>query len=124
VQHAFTLPLPLHSRITSRFGSTVHVGSGHSLEELASFTRARVKDGKSTSGASETRFDNVVVTTNPSRVLTIEIRRAVGDAEFRSQMAITDVTPAPVNSAESDADRWRKAGLTPDGKLLDPKHMQ
>jgi hypothetical protein len=121
-ERAYTLPL--HSAIKARFPGSVHVASSHSQEELSNFTRARVKDGKSSSGASETRFENVTVKADPTRVLTIEIRTAPISGEYRSQMVVSDVTPVPVDSSETDADRWRKAGLTPDGKLLDPKHMQ
>jgi hypothetical protein len=122
-ERAFTLPLPLHSTIKARFTDSVHVASAHTLEELASFTRARVKDGSASSGASETRFENVVAKGDPTRKLTIEIRSAPISGEFRSQMVVSDVTPLPVNPSETDADRWRKAGMTPDGQLLDPKHM-
>jgi hypothetical protein len=121
---AYTLPLPLHCQIRARFPKSVHVGSEYSLEELAGFTRARVKDGRTSAGATETRFDDVVVKTDPSRVLTIEIRTGAGYGPFRTQMVVTDVTPPPAPSGETDADRWKKAGMTPDGKLLNPLQMQ
>jgi hypothetical protein len=123
-ERAFTLPLPLQSSIRARFATSIHVGSTHSREELANFTRARVKEGTSSVGASETRFDNVIATKDPSRRLTIEIRTAGVAGDFRSQMVVSDVTPAPEEPNLSDADRWRKAGMTPDGKLLDPKNRQ
>ena len=121
---AYTLPLPLHCQIRARFPNSIHIGSDNSLEELASFTRARVKDGRTTSGATETRFDDVVVKADPSRVLTIEIRTAPNFGSFRTQMVVTDVTPPPAPSGETDVDRWRRAGMTPDGKLLNPQQMQ
>lgn len=123
-ERAFTLPLPLHSTIKARFPGSIHVGSPLSHEELSNFVRLRVKDGKTSSGASETRFENVVVTKDSTRTLVIEIRKAVIVGEYRSQMVVNDVTPPPPEPGLSDADRWKKAGMTPDGKLLDPKHMQ
>jgi hypothetical protein len=122
--HAYTLPLPLRSQILASFINSIDVGSEYSVEDVASFTRARVKDGRITAGANETRFDNVVVKSDPSRVLTIEILTAPPSGRFRSEMLIRDVTPPPLVPGENDADRWRKAGLTPDGKLLDPRRMQ
>jgi hypothetical protein len=56
--------------------------------------------------------------------LTIEIRNAPRSTAFRTQMVVRDVTPPPVPSGETDEDRWRRAGLRPDGRLLDPKHME
>ena len=64
------------------------------------------------------------MTKDPSKTLTIEVRVAPIAAEYRSQMVISDVTPLPEDPGTTDADRWRKAGMTPDGKPLDPKHLQ
>jgi hypothetical protein len=124
-ERAFTLPLPLHSTVKARFGTSVHVASPHTHEELSNFVRSRVKDGKTSSGASETRFDDVVVSKDTSKTLSIQVRPSpIAGGEYRSQMVISDVTPLPEEPGTTDADRWRKAGMTPDGKLLDPKHMQ
>lgn len=123
-ERAFTLPLPLHSTIKARFPASVHVASPHTQEELANFVKMRVKDGTTTSGASETRFDKVVVAKDPSKLLSIQVRSAPLTGEFKSQLVVTDITPPPEEPGTTDVDRWRKAGLTPDGKLIDPKHME
>jgi hypothetical protein len=123
-ERAFSLPLPLHSTIKARFANSVHVASPYTQEELANFIKTRVKDGKTTSGASETRFDQVVVVKDPSKTLTIQVRPAPIMGEFRSQVVVDDVTPLPEEPGLTDADRWKKAGMSPDGKLLDRKHLQ
>ena len=123
-ERAFTLPLPLHSTVKARFATSIHVASPHTQEELANFIKMRVKDGKTTSGASETRFDQVVVEKEPSKTLTIQVRPAPISGEYRSEIVINDVSGVPEPPGMTDADRWKKAGLTPDGKQLDPKHMQ
>ncbi|HVH47927.1 MAG TPA: hypothetical protein VM925_36585 [Labilithrix sp.] len=123
-ERAFTLPLPLHSTIKASFVGSVHVASPHTQEELSNFVRARVKGGKSSSGATETQFDQVVATKDPSKTLTIQIRTAPIAGEYRSQMVINDVTPIPEEPGMTDTDRWRKAGMTPDGKLIDRKQLQ
>lgn len=122
--HAFTLPLPLHATVKARFAGSVHVASTHTQEELANFVRARVTEGKSSSGTTETRFEKVVVTKDPSRRLTIDIRRPAMAGEYRSQMVIDDVTPVPEEPGLTDEDRWKKAGMTPDGKLIDRNQLQ
>jgi hypothetical protein len=121
---AFTLPLPVDAHVGAHYGPTIHVATSYSLEELASFIRARVKEGQSSAGAVQTRFDNVVAKDDPSRILSIQIERAPATGPYRSHMVVTDVTPLPLDPKETEADRWHNAGLTPDGKLLDPKHMQ
>lgn len=123
-ERAFTLPLPLRSTVKARFGRSVHVASAHTREELARFVRSRVTGGETSSGAVETRFDRVVVTGDPSRTLSIQIRTAPIAGEHRSQMVIDDVTVPPEEPGLTIEDRYRKAGLTPDGKLLDREHLQ
>ncbi|MBX3211955.1 MAG: hypothetical protein KF850_07980 [Labilithrix sp.] len=123
-ERAYTLPLPLHSAVKATFPSSVHVASSHTLEELSNFVRVRVKDGTTSSGATETRFDRVVVVKDPSRTLSIQIRSAPRSGPFRSQMVISDLTRPPEEPGLTDEDRWRKAGMTPDGKLIDRKHLE
>lgn len=123
-ERAYTLPLPLHSEIRARFKDSVHVGVGYSREDVANFIRARVKDGKTTSGAALTRFDNVVVTKDPTKHLTIEVMPAPMTSNFRSQLIISDVTPVPEPPGMTDADRWKQLGLTPEGKPLDPNRLE
>ena len=121
---AFTLPLPLHSTVKARFAGSVHVASSHTQEELANFVRARVTEGKSSSGTTETHFEMVIVTKDPAKRLTIDVRAAPIVGDYRSQMVISDVTPAPEEPGLTDEDRWKKAGMTPDGKLIDRNHLQ
>lgn len=123
-EHAFSLPLPLRSRVKIRFHDNVQIISPHTHEELSNFVRARVKSGKVLVGTTMTTFEDVVVPSEPARHLKIEIRQLSSLDGTRSEMIVRDVTPPPSDPSETDADRWRKVGLTPDGKLLDPKHMQ
>lgn len=123
-ERAFTLPLPLESTVKARFSTSVHVASPHTVEDLANFVRARVKDGTITAGASETDFDRVVAAKDGSKTLAIQIRPAAIADEFKSQMVVSDITAPPEAPGTTDEDRWRKAGMTPDGKLIDPKKLQ
>lgn len=106
-----------------RFPQSVHVTSTLKPEALSNFVRARVKSGRVLVGATTTTFEDVVVPREPKRHITIEIRPGQGDD--RSIMVVRDVTPPPpADPNETDADRMKKAGLTPEGKPLDPKHME
>lgn len=118
-ERAFTLPLPLHSTVKARFERSVHVASEHTPDELTRFVQLRVKDGKVVSVGNDTSFDRVVVVKDASRTLTIQIRPAAVLNDYKSQLVVDDVTLPPEQPGTTDADRWRKAGMTPDGKLID-----
>jgi hypothetical protein len=121
---AYALPLPRLSRVTWRGQNSITVLSNLTHEDLVNFVRARVQNGDVTSGSGATQLRNVVVPSEPKRILTIEIRPAPPMAGGRSQMIVTDTTPLPDDPKLTEEERWKKAGLTPQGKVLDPKQLQ
>jgi hypothetical protein len=42
----------------------------------------------------------------------------------RTRLVIKDTTPLKVVPGLSDAERWQQAGLTPQGRPLDPKKFE
>lgn len=123
-ERAFGLPLPRASHVKARFPTTVHVLSPLTPEELTNFVRARVKDGKVIPGASVTTLFDVTPLGDPKKQLTIDVRTVRLADGTRSEMVVRDTTPPPVEPGLSDEERWKKAGLTPTGKVADPKHLQ
>lgn len=127
-ERAFGLPLPRATRVAARFPDAVHVSTTHTPEELANFVRSRVREGKTMTGTSVTRFDDVIPIADPAKRLQIEIRKAPISSDLRSDMVIRNMTPLTSDVAGSPSqtpeEAMRKAGRTPDGKLVDPKHMQ
>lgn len=126
-ERAFALRLPMASTVTARFAGSVHVRSTLSPDELAGFVRARVAHGTERIGATTrtTTFESVVVPEEPARRVTVEVRPAERHTGARSEMVVKDVTPPPPPPpGVSEAELRRRAGLTPDGKLLDPKNME
>ena len=122
-EKAFALPLPITSVVLQSYGGSYFVRTGYSAEEIVNFIRLHVKGGKVVAGTSSTTFTDVVVPAEPARHLDIDIRRSTSLNEARTEIRVTDVTPPPDDPNLSEADRWKKVGLTPDGKLLDPKHL-
>src|SRR4051812_12444352 len=53
---AFGLPLPRLSSVAGRFGSSVHITSSLTPEQLANFVTKRVKEGKVIPGTSSTHL--------------------------------------------------------------------
>jgi hypothetical protein len=123
-ERAFGLPLPRASRVAARFTTSTHVTSTVTPEQLANFVRARVKEGTVTPGTSSTRLEGVIPRDDKNKRLTIDVRPLRGTDGTRSEMVIQDTTPPPFDPKLTDEQRWNKAGLTPDGRLLDPKHVE
>jgi hypothetical protein len=40
-----------------------------------------------------------------------------------ARVEIQDVTPPPVPQLPDDTARWKRVGLTPSGRVLDPTHL-
>jgi hypothetical protein len=123
-EKAYALALPQASSVRTRFGGTIGVVSTLSPEQLSNFVRARVKEGRVVTGTSSTRFENVIVPSEPQRRLTIDVRPSRLVDGLRSEMTVQDVTPPPIEPNLTEEERWKKAGLTPDGRPLDPKHLE
>lgn len=122
VDHAFGLPLPRGARIEQSFADAVYARASSSSDAVANYVRARVRDGTVTAGAVGTVFDGVRVPADPARVLHIRVIRYPTLPGCR--LEVRDVTPAPAPNLPDEPSRWKAVGLTPDGKLADPKHLQ
>ena len=123
-ERAFGLPLPRDMRVKARFDTTVHALSPLSPEEVTNFVRARVKDGQVIPGASVTTLQHVVPLGDPKKQLTIDVRTVRLADGTRSEIVVRDTTPPPDEPSLTNEQRWEKAGLTPTGKVADPKHLQ
>jgi hypothetical protein len=123
-ERAFGLPLPRASHVAVRFAASAHVTSTVTPEQLANFVRARVKEGKVTQGTASTKLENVIPRDDKNKRLTIEVRPLRAGNGNRSEMIIRDTTPPPFDPNLTDEQRYNKAGLTPQGTLLDPKHLE
>jgi len=123
-ERAFGLPLPRLSRVAGRFQTSVDITSTATPEQLANFVRARVKEGKVTQGTSSTKLDDVVPRDDKNKRLTIEVRPVRAGNGNHSEMVVRDTTPPPGDPTLSEEERWKKAGMTPNGKLLDPKRVE
>ncbi len=121
-EKAYALPLPRDSQIMVRVANEIHIQSSLEPELVSNFVRAHVKAGKAIVGSTMTTFEHVVVPEEPTRVLTIEIRRT-NLPGGRTTMLIRDDTPA-VPAAMPTDEAWRRAGRTTDGTLLDPKKVE
>jgi hypothetical protein len=123
-ERAFGLPLPRESRVLTRFATSVHVTSSATPEQLKTFLQARTSDGKWSQRDETSRVGGLIPRDDKNKRLTLDIRPIrTGDGQ-RSEMIVQDATPPPFDPTLSEEERWKKAGMTPQGQILDPTHLE
>jgi hypothetical protein len=116
--------LPKDSVVVRAFPGVIHVRSPSATpEQLTNYVRARVADGAVFAGAAETRFVGVKLRSDPTQLLGIEIR-AGSPGVARAEMVVRDSTPIALPPGFTEAESRKSVGVTKDGKLADPKHME
>lgn len=112
---------PQAMRLDRQFPEQAFFVGNVSAEALANYVRTRVEAERVEIGAARTVFPAARIKAGkPDRIYRFEVlKEGMG-----SRLVIKDITPPPVEPGLSDEERWRKAGLTPDGKPLDPKKAE
>lgn len=118
-ERAFGLPIPRDMRIKARLDDTWYAEGRFSLEDLANYVRDRVEPARIDRGPNKTVFVDAALAGDESRRVEVEIIRGSG----RVEMIVRDRTRPPVEEGLSVEERWRRAGMTPDGKVL-PEQAQ
>lgn len=117
----FGIPLPRGVAIVTHTSHGV-VGSTYDPpEHVANYFRARVADGRIQVGTTQTQFLRVRAKSDPARLLDIRVQALKGG----THVEVEDVTPPPMEGPipTSNAEAFKRAGLTPDGKP-NPKMLQ
>lgn len=93
-------------------------------EQAANYVRARVVARSVDTGPSKTLFSDARVRApdggEGGRLLRLEVVSLVGSTE----LVVRDVTPPKVEPGLSEEDRWKKHGMSKDGKVLDPSKLE
>ncbi|AUX21342.1 hypothetical protein SOCEGT47_018240 [Sorangium cellulosum] len=120
VEQAFGLPIPRRMRVSARFSDAVFATGEISAERVANYVRTRVLAGRVETGPGKTIFAQATVKSAPQRKVRIEV---VSRAHV-SELVVRDETRPPPEPGLSVEERWRRHGLTPDGKVLDPTRLE
>jgi hypothetical protein len=119
--NVFGLPVPREMQVALRAPDSALVVGEVEPEALRNYVKERV-----VVGFVEVRPDRTVFPTArikdgpPDRVFDIEI----GRDQKLTKLHIRDTTPVAPPPGLSDAERWRRAGFTPDGKPLNLKQLE
>jgi hypothetical protein len=117
---AFGLALPRGSQVQSRFTDSVTATTIAHIAPLVSYVRARVREGTISKGATSATFEHVRIPGDPSHEYRIRLREAGGHG---ATLAVDDTTPPP-DTGGTQEERERALGLTKDGKIADPTHLE
>ena len=119
---ALGIVLPRGTRIDGAFSdTTVNATVSAKLAPVVEYLRARVRDGTLAKGQFTATFEHVKVPGRPGRELRIRVNEVTG---VGTKVELFDSTPPPVADLPDEEARWKAVGLTKDGKLLDPKHLE
>lgn len=119
-QAVFGLALPESTKLLAVFRESASAEGPYAPEDLAVFLKSRLEVSHVEMAGTKILFPKARVKGNADRFLRVEILRAGTGSELR----VRDVTPPPAEKGLSEEERWRKAGLTPSGQLLDPNGME
>ena len=114
-QMAFDFPVPRELEIEANFSDMVSAVGEVSFEDLTNYVRQRVETTQIETGPAKTVFLNAALKAKPKRRLFIEVSRNGG----RVALLIRDKTRKPAEQGLTEAERWRRAGLTPQGEMID-----
>jgi hypothetical protein len=124
---AFGIVLPRGVRLDQSFADVAYASGPVDTQAAVQYIRAHVREGKMIqpdfAGDGKTTFDHVKVPAMPDKQLVVSVKPAKG-AVGMTQIEVRDVTPTKAPELPDEAARWRAAGLTPEGRVLDPTKLQ
>jgi hypothetical protein len=118
----FGLPVPRGMAVIGRAPDSALLFGEVTPEAVVNYVRERVVVSHMELADGRTIFPRARIKDGPTgRVFRIDVLR-----DFRAtKLVLTDVTPPPPPPPGlSDAERWRRAGFSPDGRPLDLKRLE
>jgi hypothetical protein len=117
---AFGITLPRDLRVDGSFADVLYAsGERLTVHQLAAYFQARLSGGGLREGPDAATFEHVHVGSDSEREMLVAITRDGSGV----RVEVRDSTPPPVPALPNESARWRKVGLTPQGKLADPTHL-
>ncbi len=119
-EEAFGLPLPRGVHVESSDKGDVRAVGLVTLHAFAKYLRTHVQESDLDEGDQYADLHKVKIRGKPGSLYEMHLT----PAGFRGTMLLVqDVTPPPMPDLPNEAERWKAVGLTPNGKVLDPTHL-
>ena len=113
--------VPREMKVEHRYQEVAHLVGSVKPDALANYVRDRVVVSHVEIGAARTIFPNARIKGGAKdRVYELDVIPEPGV----TRLVIRDTTPLKVEPGLTDEERWRQAGLTPQGRPLDPKAFE
>jgi hypothetical protein len=113
---AFGVVLPRGFTVERRFEDAIHFTGQASAEHVSAYLRRRITVSTVEVGPSRTIFASARSRTGLP--VTVEITDRGGYVD----LVVRNLTPPPVPAGLSEAERWQRTGLKPNGEPLDPNN--
>jgi hypothetical protein len=115
------LTIPREMHLEHHYQEIAFVVGPVKPDALANYVRDRVVVSHVEIGAGRTIFPNARIKGGPTdHLYELDVIPAPGG----SRLEIQDLTPVKIVPGLSDAERWKQAGLTPQGRPLDMKKFE
>jgi hypothetical protein len=119
-EHAYGLALPRKVHIERKFAEVIFASGDVAIHPLAKYFRSRLQGGSLDENDTSATFDPVHMQATPGR----EYHSGISQTAQGARVEVRASTPPPAPNLPDEAARWRQVGLTPQGKLLDPTHVE
>ena len=116
---ALGVTLPRGLRIDGAFRDVVYTTGLLDVHALATYFGAHLQNGDFREGATSATFERVTPKEQPGRLLSVHIVKSGAGA----RVDVRDVTPIPGPKVPDETTQWKRVGLTPSGRLIDPTHL-
>lgn len=119
-EQAFGLALPRGVHVESSDKGDVRAVGLVTLHAFVKYLRTHVQESELDEGDLYANLRKVKLHGKPGELYEMHL----APAGFRgTSLLMQDVTPAPMQDLPNEAARWKAVGMTPNGKVLDPTHL-
>jgi hypothetical protein len=118
-EQAFGVTLPEGMHVDDTFATVIYASGPMTLKPLVDYFRGHLQGGDLSAGEWSATFEHVFAPGKSEPPLSVHI----GTARDVVRVEIRDETPPELPPLPDDPARYRRAGLTPTGRVLDPTHL-
>jgi hypothetical protein len=115
----FGITLPQGMKVDATFTKLAYASGPVALHPLVDYFRARLQNGGLREGEGSATFEHVTAPGKSEPALTVHLG-TFGDVV---RVVIRDETVPVLPPLPDDPARFKRAGLTPSGRVLDPTHL-